>query len=84
MTNDAPPVPPRPEIKTVFLSFHFEKDREFVRAVTECIERQGLEIVTGERLGGGEVPSAVKERIRSADSLIALLTRRYRIGEPEL
>ena len=72
------------KLETVFFSYHFEEDQELVRAIIKCIERHGLELVTGKRLGGGEVPSAVKDRIQSADSLIALMTRRYKIAEPNL
>jgi hypothetical protein len=73
------------EIKTVFLSYHFgEEDETFVQSIRNCIERQGLEVVTGERLGGDVLSAAIEGRIRKADSLIALMTRRYTIGEPEM
>lgn len=75
---------PHSEIKSVFFSYHFGEDKQLVLAIAKCVERQGLELVTGERLGGDEVPSAVKNRIRNAGSLVALLTRRYRIGEPKM
>jgi hypothetical protein len=74
----------RPKIKSVFLSFHFEDDNQLVTDIRSRVERQGLEPVTGERLGGSEVPRTVKDRIRTADATIALLTRRYRLGDPKL
>jgi TIR domain-containing protein len=72
--------PPR----SVFFSYHFGSDQPLVSDITKQIERQGLELITGDRLGGGEVPATVKNRIRSADAVVALLTRRYRIGDAEL
>ena len=74
----------RSKLETVFLSYHFKEDQELVLAIIKCVERQGLEVVTGGRLGGGEIPSVVKDRIRGADSLIALMTRRYKIGGSEI
>jgi len=73
-----------PGIRSVFLSYHFGQDEPLVQAIKEVIDRQGLDPVTGERLGGGEVPATVKTLIRNADAIVALLTRRFRIGEAEM
>lgn len=40
--------------------------------------------MTGERLGGGEVPATVRNLIRNADAIVALLARRFRLGEAEM
>lgn len=68
------------EIHTVFLSHNFgDTDSELTEAVRDVLRRKhGLDVVTGRRLGGAEL-STIKQMIKDADCLIALMTRRHQI-----
>lgn len=67
-------------MKAVFLAHAFRpEDRELVSRVEALLVSHDVRPTTGERLGGQELTPAIKTRIRAADGLIALLTRRDQI-----
>lgn len=64
-------------MKTIFLSCHLgDADRALVRKVRSLVESHGLQVITGEVLGGRALREAVMSRIQKADALIALMTKR--------
>jgi hypothetical protein len=68
-------------MKRIFLAFAFrDPDRSLANQVQQLLGSHDVPVVTGENLGGEELTPAVKERINESDGLIALLTRRDRIG----
>lgn len=68
----------------VFLSSTFgDADREVVGQIESMLSSVDVQIVTGRRLGGGDLTSEVMGRIGTSDGCVALMTRRERIGEPQ-
>lgn len=64
----------------VFLAFSFQpEDEDLVRRVEALLESHGVQVDTGEVLGGQALTAAVKKRIDQCDALVALLTRRDKI-----
>ncbi|HEY8185081.1 MAG TPA: hypothetical protein VIF64_03370 [Pyrinomonadaceae bacterium] len=69
-------------MKRIFLAFAFrDPDRALANQVQQLLGSHDVPVVTGENLGGEELSPAVKERISESDGLIALLTRRDKIGK---
>jgi hypothetical protein len=69
-------------MKRIFLAFAFrDPDRILANQVQQLLGSHDVLVVTGENLGGEELTPAVKERIKESDGLIALLTRREKIGK---
>lgn len=63
-------------MKHVFLSYQFgAQDRDIVDLVDRLLYSHGLEVVRGRRTAGMPVDDAIRERIRSCDALVAVLTR---------
>jgi hypothetical protein len=68
----------------VFLSFHFVEEatrpsgeisnRALMQFARQLIESHGIEVITGERLGGGPLRPEVQRLIEDADALVALCT----------
>ena len=68
-------------MKKAFLAFSFgDNDRELANQVEQLVGSHDVMVVTGKNLGGGALTPAVKGRIDETDALIALLTRRDKIG----
>jgi hypothetical protein len=68
-------------LKTVFLSFSFrDADRELVARVEQLLASHNITVVTGRRLGGGQLTPEIMQRIDDADGLVALLTRRDQLA----
>jgi hypothetical protein len=64
-----------------FLAYRFgDEDRELVGNVETLLNSHDVAVITGTRLGGKALTPAIKERIESADALVALMTRRAQIG----
>jgi hypothetical protein len=67
----------------VFLSSTFgDADREVVGQIESMLSSVDVQIVTGRRLGGGNLTAEVMKRIETSDGCVALMTRRERLGEP--
>ena len=67
----------------VFLSSTFgDADREVVGQIESMLSSVDVQIVTGRRLGGGDLTLEVMKLIESSDGCVALMTRRERLGEP--
>jgi len=67
----------------VFLSYSFEDaDIDLARGVERLVSSQDVLVVQGRRLGGRELTPEVRRVIADSDGLIALKTRRDRIGDP--
>lgn len=68
----------------VFLSHSFSsEDKELVRAVERLLNSQDVVVTTGLRLGGGQLHPEVRNRVDNSDGLVALRTRRDRVGQPD-
>jgi hypothetical protein len=68
-------------VKKVFLSFSFrDADRELVGQVEQLLASHNITVVTGRRLGGGQLTPEVMQRIDDSDGLVALLTRRDQLA----
>jgi len=68
-------------MENVFLSFSFQPaDRELVSEVEKLLFSHNVNVVTGRRLGGGQLTDEIKIRIDDSDALIALLTRRDQLA----
>jgi hypothetical protein len=68
----------------VFLSFSFRsEDREFVEQLQSLLRSHGVQAVTGRVLDGEGVTPAVLAKVESSDALVALMTRRDRIGNAD-
>lgn len=64
-----------------FLAYRFgDEDRELVGKIETLLNSHDVKVVTGARLGGRVLTPAIKERIASADALVALMTRREPSG----
>jgi hypothetical protein len=61
----------------IFLAFAFrDEDKECINNLKLLFTSHGIEILTGENLGGEELTPAIKEEIEKADALVAVLTKR--------
>ncbi|MBP6903436.1 MAG: hypothetical protein KBC73_25340 [Burkholderiaceae bacterium] len=67
-------------MQQVFLSFtysphpdHEDEAELLLKRVSVVLECMGLRVLTGEDLGGADVPDAVRERIAKCDALVALV-----------
>lgn len=61
----------------IFLAYAFrDEDKPLAAEVKELLRKRGMELVTGEDLGGEALTPEVQQRIDGCDGLIALLTRR--------
>jgi len=68
-------------MKRIFLAFAYrDTDRELANQVQQLLGSHDVPVITGENLGGQALTPAVKERIDDSDALIALLTRRDKLG----
>ncbi len=68
-------------MENVFLSFSFrDPDRELVSQVEKLLFSHNVNVVTGRRLGGGQLTDEIRARINDSDALIALLTRRDQLA----
>lgn len=68
----------------IFLSQTFgEGDREIVGHIESLLSSHDVQIVTGRRLGGGDLTPEVMKRIAGADACVALMTRREQLGDPQ-
>ena len=67
----------------VFLSYSFSgEDSDLAQDVERLLSSHNVLIAKGRRLGGAQLTSEVRSRIDGSDGLIALETRRERVGEP--
>jgi hypothetical protein len=65
---------------SIFLSYSFNKnDRDLAARLQSLIESHGIKVLSGKRLAGGELAPGIQERIRDADALVGLMTRRDKI-----
>ena len=65
----------------VFLSFSFgSEDKELVDQLQALLRSHGVRPVTGRVLNGEPVTPAVLQRVASCHGLVALMTRRDRLG----
>jgi hypothetical protein len=61
----------------IFLAFSFRpEDKDLVSSVERLVASHGVQVTTGERLGGEALTPEVKSRIDDCDALVAVLTRR--------
>lgn len=66
----------------IFLAYAFrDEDKECVNNLKELLTSHGIEILTGENLGGEELTPAVMEEIEKADALVAVLTQRQSLKD---
>jgi hypothetical protein len=67
----------------VFLSHSFSaEDSDLARDVERLLSSHNILVVRGRRLAGGQLNAEVMSRIDESHGLIALMTRRDRVGEP--
>lgn len=67
----------------VFLSHSFSaEDSDLAQDVERLLSSHNILVVRGRRLAGGELDAEVRSRIDDSHGLIALMTRRDRVGEP--
>lgn len=67
----------------VFLSYSFSgDDSDLVQDLERLLSSHNVLIAKGRRLGGGLLHPEVRQRIDDSDGLIALRTKRERVGEP--
>jgi hypothetical protein len=65
----------------VFLAFAFrDEDRPLERAVERVLDSHFAVKVTGENLAGAALTVGVQNRIESCDALVALMSRRDKVG----
>ena len=68
----------------VFLSSTYkDMDREVVGHLETLLASHDVQIVTGRNLGGEGLTPEIMQRIEESDALVALMTRRDQLGEPE-
>lgn len=68
-------------MKTAFQAHAFrDEDRDLASSVERLLASHNVKAVTGAGVGGDQITPAVQERIRKADGLVALLTRRDRLA----
>ncbi|MBL7161087.1 MAG: TIR domain-containing protein [Anaerolineales bacterium] len=64
-------------MENIFLSFSFrDSDRELVSQLEKLLVSHNINVVTGRRLGGGQLTDEIRSKINQSGALIALLTRR--------
>lgn len=64
-------------MERIFLSYHFERvGSTLANQVQQLASSHGLLVLTGERLDGGQLSQAIKDKIDSCDGLICLITER--------
>ena len=69
-------------MKKIFLAFAFrDNDQALANQVEQLLGSHDVRVITGERLGGEALTPSVQARIDQSDGLIALLTRRDKIGK---
>ncbi len=67
----------------VFLSHSFSnEDRELVGGLERLLSSQDIALDKGRRLGGEQLRPEIWRRIEDSNGLIALMTRRKRVGDP--
>ncbi len=67
----------------VFLSYSFHgEDSDLVQALERLLSSHNILIDRGRRLGGGQLTPEVRQLIDGSDGLVALKTRRERVGDP--
>jgi hypothetical protein len=67
----------------VFLSHSFAaEDSDLAQDVERLLSSHNILVVRGRRLAGGQLNAEVTSRIDDSHGLIALMTRRDRVGEP--
>ncbi len=65
----------------IFLAFAFrDEDKDLVSDIKQLLVSHGVQINSGETLGGEELTPAVKEEIDNSHALIAVLTGRDRLS----
>lgn len=68
----------------VFLSHSFrDEDGDLVSKVEALLSSHDIRLLTGRRLAGRQVTQEVMDRIKRSDGLIALMTRRETVGDPQ-
>lgn len=68
----------------VFLSHSFrEEDSDLVSRIEALLASHDVRLLTGRRLAGGQITQEVMDRIRRSDGLIALMTKRETVGDPQ-
>jgi hypothetical protein len=66
----------------VFLSHSFsDEDGDLAQDVERLLSSHNILVIRGRRLGGGQLDAEVTRRIDGSHGLIALMTRRDRLGE---
>lgn len=66
----------------VFFSYSFGEDSKFVEGLERLLNSQNISVATGRRLAGEQLTAAIWQLIDDSDGLIALKTRRERVGDP--
>lgn len=67
----------------VFLSYSFDgEDRELAGCLERLLSSHNILVATGRRLAGGPLTEEIWQLIDDSDGLIALKTRRERVGDP--
>jgi hypothetical protein len=67
----------------VFLSYSFGgEDSDLVQGLERLLSSQNILVAKGRRLAGGQLTDEVRQRIDGSDGLVALKTRRERVGDP--
>jgi len=68
----------------IFLSYSFSgEDGDLVQGLERLLSSQNILIAKGRRLAGGQLHPEVRQRIDGSDGLVALKTRRDRVGDPD-
>jgi hypothetical protein len=67
----------------VFLSYSFAgEDSDLVRALERLLSSHDILVDRGRRLAGGPLTPEIRQLIDGSDGLVALMTRRQRVGDP--
>jgi hypothetical protein len=64
----------------VFFSYSFDEDSKFIEGFERLLKSQNISVATGRRLAGEQLTAAICQLIDDSDGLIALKTRRERVG----
>ena len=69
--------------RKIFLAFSYDSDsdRALANDVQSLVNSHNLETITGQNLGGGNIPQGVRDLILKCDGLVALLTRRHQLSD---
>jgi hypothetical protein len=66
----------------IFLSYSFRNDdSDLAEGIDRLLSSHNVLVAKGARLAGGLLTDEVRRRIESSDALVALMTRRDRLGE---